>query len=62
MTGWVSAWGSLGEPMSDHLEPPECFECEDDDCPDCYTAADRAMDEAIDELDGRLLEEARSEL
>jgi len=30
MTGWVSAWGSLGEPMSDHLEPPEWYDKEND--------------------------------
>ena len=54
--------------LPDHnLEPPDYGDYEDDEeylnnVEADYTNADRAMDEAIDELDGRLLEEARSEL
>lgn len=55
------SWGVLGEPLREHLDPPECFECADDDCPDCYTAADRAIDDAIDEMAGLIVADARSE-
>lgn len=57
MSGWTnSRWGALGEPMSDHLEPPEGYDCDYDEEEGDYTPADAAMDEAIDELEGIILE------
>ena len=52
----------MGELLSDHLEPPADYYGDYEDEEEGYTAADRAMDEAIDEMDGRILADARSEL
>lgn len=42
------SWGVLGEPLRERLDPPECYKCEDDDCPDCETARDRAIEHYLD--------------
>jgi len=43
------SWGVLGEPVAEHLDPPdECFDCDDDECPTCD--ADRVIENYLDEM------------
>ncbi len=42
------SYGVLGEPLAEHLDPPDdCFDC-DDDCPTCD--ADRVIENYLDNL------------
>ena len=52
----MSIYGALGEPMSDHLEPPDWYDCDDEEEEDGYTSADAELDEATDDFVGRVLE------
>jgi len=46
----MSAWGALGEPVREQLDPPECFEC-GDDCAVCDEdiAVEKWLDQEKDE-------------